>query len=397
MIFHILLLFLRRIYQSKASTMAKTTNQKPDFLSPHPGSVLIGELSEHSLTQRELAVAIGKTPAVVNGIIKGDRDINSEIAILLEAALPGGLSAEDWLRLQNEHDLEKKRSEKILQARTTAIEIWNYMRENANLNVLRRRMELGNDLVSDISMIMNTLGISSLVELKAKLKTSQSCFKKSEKVQTDSSNLFTWTVIVKHASESQRLDTTFNYERTPELIRLLNEAFYENESVVEKTGKILNDFGIKFISNEKRLEKVPVDGFSFWIGENPTIVATQRMNRIDNFAFTIMHELGHIMLHLEKGCDIEYMDVDGSIMNISQQEKEANEYAILSLWGGERPESIFSEIENPYASAKVLKAIARRKRMNVGIVTGQYQFFCSQKKLVKNSYAICRDLISHLG
>lgn len=69
--------------------MAKTSDLRTDSLSPHPGSVLLGELSEHGMSQRELAVAIGKTPAVVNGIIKGDRDLNSEIALLLEVALPG--------------------------------------------------------------------------------------------------------------------------------------------------------------------------------------------------------------------------------------------------------------------------------------------------------------------
>jgi len=374
-----------------------TNNSRENFLSPHPGEILKGEIEEHGLSQRELASAIGKSAPMVNGILSGNKDITVEIAILLEAALPGGLRAKDWLRLQNEHDLEKKLSESDVQTRTSAIEIWNYLREHTNLNALRRRLEFGNDFVGNISMIMDTLGISTLAELRNKLETSRCCFKKSEKVQTDFSNLFSWTVIVKHASNTQILDAPFRYDRIPELIGRLNEVFYENRSVIEKTGKILNEFGIKFISDEKRLEKVPVDGYSFWIGDNPTIVSTQRMNRIDNFAFTIMHELGHIQLHLEQDSDIEYVDVDGSIMNISQQEKEANEYATNCLWNGESPEALFSDIENPYASAKTLTTIARRKRMNVGIVTGQYQFFCSQKKLVKNSYAICRDLISHIG
>lgn len=374
-----------------------TNNSCEYFLSPHPGEILKGEIEEHGLSQRELASAIGKSAPMVNGIVSGNKDITVEIAILLEAALPGGLKAKDWLRLQNEHDLEKKLSETDVQTRTSAIEIWNYLREHTNFNALRRRLEFGNDFVSNISIVMDTLGISTLAELRNKLETSKCCFKKSEKVQTDSSNIFSWTIIVKHASNSQRLNVPFRYNRIPELVGKLNEVFYENKSVIEKTGKVLNEYGIKFISNEKRLEKVPVDGYSFWIGDNPTIVSTQRMNRIDNFAFTIMHELGHIQLHLEQDSDIEYVDADGAIMNMSQQEKEANEYATNSLWSGESPEALFLDIENPYASAKILTAIARRKRMNVGIVTGQYQFFCSQKKLVKNSYTICRDLISQIG
>ena len=126
-----------------------TNNSRENFLSPHPGEILKGEIEEHGLSQRELASAIGKSAPMVNGILSGNKDITVEIAILLEAALPGGLRAKDWLRLQNEH---------------------------TNLNALRRRLEFGNDFVGNISMIMDTLGISTLAELRNKLETSKCCF-----------------------------------------------------------------------------------------------------------------------------------------------------------------------------------------------------------------------------
>ena len=34
---------------------------------------------------------------------------------------------------------------------------------------------------------------------------------------------------------------------------------------------------------------------SFWIGDTPTIVITERIASIDNFAFTTLHEVGHIV------------------------------------------------------------------------------------------------------
>ena len=146
-----------------------TNNSRENFLSPHPGEILKGEIEEHGLSQRELASAIGKSAPMVNGILSGNKDITVEIAILLEAALPGGLRAKDWLRLQNEHESD-------VQTRTSAIEIWNYLREHTNLNALRRRLEFGNDFVGNISMIMDTLGISTLAELRNKLETSKCCF-----------------------------------------------------------------------------------------------------------------------------------------------------------------------------------------------------------------------------
>ena len=112
-------------------------------LSPHPGTVLKGELEEYGLSQRELASALGKSAPMINGIITGGKDITVEIAILLEAALPGSLKASDWLRLQNEHDLGLKRKE--IESRTVAIEIWNKLRTHANLGALKKRLEFSSD------------------------------------------------------------------------------------------------------------------------------------------------------------------------------------------------------------------------------------------------------------
>lgn len=372
-----------------------SANSKDYISSPHPGSVLKGELEEHNLSQRELASALGKSAPMINGIIAGNKDITVEIAILLEAAIPGSLKASDWLRLQNEHDMEVKRKE--VKSRIAAIETWNLLRTHANMSALKKRLAFSEDFEVNMSKVMETLGISDASQLKEQLSLSEGCFKKSEKVQTDQANLFTWVIIVKHTSNDITLVTDFDTTATPELIRKLNAVFYSNIAVVEQTKKLLNSYGIKFIADEKRLDKVPVDGFSFWSGKNPTIVATQRMNRIDNFAFTIMHELGHIQLHLEKDSLHNFIDVDHSIKVENEKELQANQYATDALWQGHSPIEMFADIENPYAAASKLKAIARRNRMNVGIVTGQYHHFCQERALIKNSYAVCRDLIAKIG
>ena len=374
-----------------------TTSSCNRYISPHPGLILKGELEEYGISQRELATALGKSAPMINGILAGNKDITVEIAVLLESALPGSMTANEWLRLQNEHDIELKRSESEVQDRTNAIEIWNCLRKNANFNALRRRLDFGSDLQANMSLVMNTLGIRTLPELKKKLASAGSGFKKSDKVQTDPANLFTWTVLVKHASQAQELKTGFSITNLPELKDRLNEVFLKNQMVVERTRELLNSYGIKFVTDEKRLDKVPVDGYSFWIGENPTIVATQRMNRIDNFAFTIMHEIGHIERHLKRDAVEEFLDVDRTIMHIGKEEDEANEYATDALLQGITPETLFSGILNPYAAARYLKAIAAKRKINVGIVTGQYQFFCGQRGLVRNSYALCRELIQKIG
>ena len=57
--------------------------------------------------------------------------------------------------------------------------------------------------------------------------------------------------------------------------------------------------------------------------DNPVIVYTGRYKRLDNFWFTIAHEIAHVLLHL-KG-DICFIDDDSHSNDAA--EKEANELA----------------------------------------------------------------------
>lgn len=374
-----------------------TVNKQDYSLPPHPGIILKGEIDEHGLSQRELAAALGKSAPMINGILNGNKDITVEIAILLEAALPGSMKAQDWLTLQNIHDISQKRVQEEVMARTKSIAVWNFLRSHANMSALKRKLEFGIDFEENMNKVMSALGISTVEELAVKLKCANTNFKKSDKIQTDPSNLNSWMIIVRHMSNVESLASSFNPASLPLLIDDLNVVFRHNTDVVSKTRSLLNKYGIKFLTDEKRLDKVPVDGYSFWSGNNPTIVATMRMNRLDNFAFTIMHELGHICLHLEKDSEDEYIDVDHRIMQDSQKEKEANNYATNAIWSHEYPEDEFASIFNPYASARQLQQIARERRVHPAIVTGQYQFYCTRKGNVKNPYTICREMIAKIG
>ena len=63
---------------------------------------------------------------------------------------------------------------------------------------------------------------------------------------------------------------------------------------------------------------------------NPVIGLTVRYDRIDNFWFTLMHELVHVGWHLEGSDDsfVDDLDVDGLY---DAREKEADKYADEAL------------------------------------------------------------------
>ena len=70
-----------------------------------------------------------------------------------------------------------------------------------------------------------------------------------------------------------------------------------------------------------------LDGAAFMDNENPVIVYTGRYKRLDNFWFTLAHEIAHVLLHLKE--DLCFMD-DDSHQN-DELEVEANALAQKQL------------------------------------------------------------------
>lgn len=75
--------------------------------SIHPGEILDEEfLRPLGVTQYRLAQAIGVDARRINAIIHGKRSISAETALLLSRFF--GNSAEFWMGLQNQYDLERE-------------------------------------------------------------------------------------------------------------------------------------------------------------------------------------------------------------------------------------------------------------------------------------------------
>ena len=73
---------------------------------PHPGEILLEEfLKPLKLSQYRLAKDIGVPPRRINEIVLGKRAISADTALRLSRYF--GTSAQIWLSLQNDYDLEK--------------------------------------------------------------------------------------------------------------------------------------------------------------------------------------------------------------------------------------------------------------------------------------------------
>lgn len=94
-------------------------NNLTPFEPTHPGELIRDELEERHMTQAKLAEQIGVSPSLLNEVINGKRGVNTELALLLEAAL--GISANMFLQLQADYNMHVAKSDSTFMSRLANI------------------------------------------------------------------------------------------------------------------------------------------------------------------------------------------------------------------------------------------------------------------------------------
>lgn len=94
--------------------------------------------------------------------------------------------------------------------------------------------------------------------------------------------------------------------------------------------KYLEAAGINFVI-EPHLNGTHLDGAALRIpAGNPVVAMTLRHDRLDNFWFVLLHEIGHISKHFNLDMALEFFD-DLDEENGDEKEREANQFAYEAL------------------------------------------------------------------
>lgn len=294
------------------------------FKAVPPGVMLKSELEEQGVKQRDFAKRIGMQPSHLSELINGKRAITADIATRIEAAL--GIPAKFWLDLQNQYELDiiniAKRSEAEAEA-GAALGTYDGtigVREVLDRLFGREAFDFLRDKLDALRRVLN--GDS------AETVAAYGCgrFRRSDKVGTDERMVRTWFVIARHRAEQIRLDKPFDQSACGDLPERLRDALNANRDTIREVERILAEYGIKF-GVEPKLERASVDGCSFMTSDgHPCIMVTDRFDRIDWFAFTVLHELGHVL----SGCDLR---CGGGILcgKSEADEREADLFATSTL------------------------------------------------------------------
>lgn len=339
------------------------------FEATHPGILIKDELeARNDINQKELAKKMGVKASFINEIIKGKRPVTADIAVVLESILE--IPADFWMKFQSQFEIDKSRVKEKNIKRIKNIDIWNIIKEFVPVNYFKKYKYLTDNLEDDIKIIKSIYAVNSIDGLISNVAKNKFAFyRKSDKLKINEKNMFAWSSLATFEAKKQKVNI-FNPDNLNQLYIELNKVFYRNNNTIEETTKLLNQYGIKFITINK-LEKTPVDGYSFWSENNPTIALTLRHSRIDNFAFTLFHELGHTDLHLKNDRDIEFLDlVNENLTN--EAENEANLFAQQKLISND----VWSEILNNYLpldDEKIIK-LGDKFEINPAILLGRVCF-----------------------
>ena len=122
----------------------------------------------------------------------------------------------------------------------------------------------------------------------------------------------------------ERYDPKRLKEKLPEISLLLLSP---PDDIVDRLTDILAETGIKLLFTEP-LSGVPIKGATRWIYGSPCIQLLSDRQEYENFRFTVLHEIGHILLHGKKDIFLEEAGFKpDDDLAYERKEKEADAFA----------------------------------------------------------------------
>ncbi len=327
-----------------------------------PGYFIREQMEYRNWNQEDLSEIIGVTIKHVNRILQDKQSITLDMAKILSEVFE--TSPQYWLNLDANYRLwlESEKSEKEKQT-----EIKAKIYERMPIRDMIHKNWLPNFSTFD-QLYRNVLHFWEVDQLDFEAwdqKTLPLLARKSESFnQYKAAYTYTWY--------HKALQTAGNY-KVGDYNREALSKLYDNLHLytMQDNGynlfiNKLNDAGVIFFVLP-HLQKTYLDGAAFFAGNNPAIVYTGRYKRIDNFWFTVAHEISHVLYHLDKQ-DTFFVD-NFNEDAVNELETEANTNAADRL----KHDEIYTFLEPKlnYLSKQTILSCAEHFQVHPAIITGK--------------------------
>jgi HTH-type transcriptional regulator/antitoxin HigA len=197
----------------------------------------------------------------------------------------------------------------------------------------------------------------------------------------DQPALSAWRIRVISEALRETLPTYHPGIITPTFMRKVVKLSYLDDGPTQ-ARKFLNENGIHLVI-ERHLPKTYLDGAAIRLPDgSPLVALTLRHDRLDNFWFTLCHELAHVALHLD-GVDVIFDNLEEASEDVWEQEADAMASEALipaKQWKAAKL------TDDP--SAVRVKAFAEKLRIHPAIPAGRVRYEAE-------NYTILNDLIGN--
>lgn len=327
-----------------------------------PGEFIRDELEARNWTQADLAAILKRPLPAINEIIKGKKIITVETARALGDTFGSG--PEFWLKLQSDYDLAMAGPSDDDVLRRSAI----YAAAPINEMAKRRWIDWSDDTDQLERTVLKFFDAQSVRDIQPVAIAAR----KSSSYDAITPLEVAWCHRARKLAEyigAKRFDPTASAAALPELHRLTSSP-----QEVRHIPKLLAEIGVRLVIVEK-LPKTMIDGAAFWLDDDrPVIAMTLRSDRIDNFWFTLVHELAHIVRrHVSPPIDTKLVGPDRQpTAEKSDIEQEADKMASDFLVPPDEIESFIRRVR-PLYSKVWINQFAGRLQIHPGIIVGQLQ------------------------
>lgn len=196
--------------------------------------------------------------------------------------------------------------------------------------------------------------------------------------ETDEYALWAWQIKVLQKAESDPLQVNY-VSGTVDLdfMRLLAKQSWSDNGPLQ-AKELLNKHGIHLVI-EEHLPKTYLDGAVCRCSDgNPVVALTLRHDRLDNFWFSLMHEMGHIALHLD-GTEEWFID-DLDAISTDPKEDEADHLAQVALI----PEDKWNPEE--FTTDSSIESAAGSMNIHPAIIAGRMRHESDNHRLYGKKY-----------
>lgn len=351
---------------------SRIDNQVP-FMAIHPTEIIKDEIKERGMSQKELAERLGMQASNVSRMLREKESITSALAAKLETAL--GIKSSFWLNAQAEYNKDVLAVEQRNEKEQVAVDKEYMLSSLLNMKELYAKLKIRTSLFvqEKLDALSQIFGMEP-AEIPYFQLAYNGNFKKSDNVTTDEKNQRTWQVLAYVSAKHNKPTCKYEKGNAREAAIEIAASAHKGGISEEQIKEILNKYGISY-SYVSKLEKAPIDAYSSWVDDYPAIVTTHRYNDICKLVFNIIHELGHIELHIKQNTNVAYIS-DGAY-STDQKEEEANKFAEDILIAPD----IWKDIVNTSSKGigvnnivQHLRLQAKAKELDFGLVMWRYKF-----------------------